>query len=92
MSSSFVCVINRLVILDGSLSTQWCVKAAHGKFQEEFLHPPFDGDRKRMTGDLAVRREQLEALFLCLHQQQIGERIEVTGRDIQRPRRIPHVS
>ena len=57
---------------------------------EELLHPPFNGHRKRMIGELPVRREQLEALFLCLRQEQFIERIAVTERDVECPRRMPH--
>ena len=42
-----------------------------------------------MTGELAARGEQLEALLLRLHQEQFAERVAVTERDVERPRRMP---
>ena len=43
-----------------------------------------------MIGELAVRGEQLEALFLCLDQEQLVERVPVTERDVECPRRMSH--
>ncbi len=39
---------------------------------------------------MVIRREQPEALFLCLHQEQFVERIAMTERNVECPRRMPH--
>ena len=87
MSSWFTCVIKRLY-------HSWWVSGDVGVRQvcacqlpEELLHPPSDGDRKRMIGELAVRGEQLEVLFPSLSVRQLFGRFPSKHGDLDRSRR-----
>ena len=63
--------------------------ATYGGFQEDSLHPPANRDGEGVVRKQAVRREQLEALFLRLDQQQFVGRVTVTERNVECPHRVP---
>lgn len=89
MSSRFGCVINRLVILWGSLSKSWYVMATHGESKEDSLHPSIDRDDQGVVRQQAVRGEQPEVLFLRLDLRQLIEQVTVGEWDVECPHRVP---
>ncbi len=60
MSSGFVCVIKRLVMLWGSLSKPWYVMATNGESKEDSLHLSIDRDGQQM-----VRRQRSAMTTRC---------------------------
>lgn len=90
MSSGFVCVIKRLVILRGSLSKPWYVMATNGEFQADSLHPPAGRDGQGVVRQLAVRREQLEVLSCARTGASSSNGYRWVSGTSSVPRRMPH--
>ena len=47
-------------------------------------------DRQRMAGKMPVRGKEPEAFLLSLDEQQLGERVLVAERRLERPRGMEH--